>query len=254
MVTAMRRRLNRPVHHLCGLMRCFGAFCLELPSAARYRTQVIEQFYRVGIESIPLALTVAGLIGLATVVQALYFQKQNFVPDYIVGSIAFQTSVLELCPVLVGLMIAGRIGSGITAEIGTMKVSEQLLALEAMAINPMGYLVVPRVLAGLVMLPVVTVFADAVAVMLSYFYAIVRADVSTYDFMRGIHMVFNYKHIYVGLLKSVVFGGTITLIGAYVGLEAKRGARGVSAATTQSMVASSLVILFFDYFLMEVLL
>ncbi len=252
-LVSVSRKSERFAHHFVGLMRCFGAFCMELPSVGHYRVQVVEQFYRVGIESIPLGLTVAGLIGMAMVVQTVY-QKTSFVPDYVVGSVAFQTSVLELCPIMVGLMIAGRVGSGITAEIGTMKVSEQLLALEAMAISPMGYLVVPRVLAGLVMLPVVTIFADTIAILLSYIWAIVRADISTYDFMHGIRVVFKYKDIYIGLFKACVFGGVITMIGSYVGLQAQRGARGVSAATTDSMVSSTLLILFFDYFLMDVLL
>jgi phospholipid/cholesterol/gamma-HCH transport system permease protein len=156
--------------------------------------------------------------------------------------------MLELAPVLVGLALAGRVGANIAAELGTMRVTEQVDALETLAFNPLAFLVVPRVLAATLMFPVVVALAMAVGIVAGWVTAINLLDLSTPDFVKGIRLFYQSKDIWFGLLKSMSFGLAIALIGSYRGLHTEGGAEGVGRGTTDAVVLSAEMILVLDAF------
>lgn len=239
--------------HFYRVCAYLGAAVGQLRYMHFYRRQVIEQMYRIGLGSLPLIMGLSMFTGLATTIQTAY-QISSYIPKYIVGSIVFQSEMLELGPTLMALVLAGRVGAGIASEIGTMKVSEQVDALTSMGVDPVGYLVMPRIFAGVTMFPIIIIFAVTVAVAGGHYAATTMMGVSTADFVRGMKEVFRAKDVWVGLIKSVVYGGIITLLGSYLGMETDQGAKGVGMAATATVVASSSFILIMDYVLTRTLL
>ncbi len=213
---------------------------------------VVAQMIGIGIDSLPLVLVTSLFVGAVAAVQAAY-QMQDYIPLRFIATVVGKSVVIELGPVLTALVVAGRVGASIAAELGTMRVTEQIDAMEAMAIDPIEYLVVPRVLAGLVMLPVLTVFADALAIYGAYIVATLAIGVGHQDFINGLRMFFNTVDVTGGLVKALVFGYTITAMGCYYGFETHGGAEGVGRATTKAVVASSVLILIGDYILAAVI-
>jgi phospholipid/cholesterol/gamma-HCH transport system permease protein len=166
-----------------------------------------------------------------------------------VGSTVALSLAKELSPVLTGLMVTGRAGSGIATELGTMRVTEQIDALQTMAVNPVQYLVVPRFIAGLVMVPALSVLFTLVGMCGAYFVGVILMNIDPGVFISKTRWLVDPDDILNGLVKAVVFGGILTLVGCYKGFYASGGARGVGMATTQSVVVSSVAILIADYFL-----
>ncbi len=218
-----------------------------------YRRQIFDQCYAIGVDSLSLVCLVSAFSGMAVSIQMAY-QMEAYVPDYMVGSIVVRSVVLELAPILMGLVLAGRVGAGIASEVGTMKVSEQVDALTSLAVDPVGYLMMPRVLAGLVMIPVLVVFSSFVAILAGFMMAIIKMDISVYNFVKGMKLDFQAYDVVVGLTKSVVYGGLITFIGCSMGLRTEGGALGVGRAATAAVVVSSALILILDYFLTHTML
>jgi len=237
-------------YKVCGYL---WAAVVQLRYVHFYRRQVVEQMYRIGIGSIPLIIGLSLFTGMATSMQTAY-QISGFVPKYIIGSIVLQSELLELAPTLMSLVLAGRVGAGIASEIGTMKVSEQVDALESMGVDPVGYLVMPRILAGVTMFPIVIIFAIVIAVAGGYYVANSMMGVTTADFVKGMKEAFRFKDVWVGLIKATIYGGIITLIGSYMGMETDQGAKGVGIAATATVVISSSFILIMDYILTRSLL
>jgi phospholipid/cholesterol/gamma-HCH transport system permease protein len=229
--------------------RCLG----EMRNVYFYRRQIVEQCHAIGVNSLSLVILVSAFSGMAVSIQMAY-QMEEYVPDYMVGSIVVRSVVLELAPILMGLVLAGRVGAGIASEVGTMKVSEQVDALTSMAVDPVGYLMMPRLLAGLTMIPVLVVFSSFVSIYAGFVMAIVKMDITVADFVKGMKLDFQPYDVVVGLVKSVVYGGLITFIGSYAGLRAEGGAQGVGRAATTAVVISSALILILDYFLTHALL
>ena len=157
--------------------------------------------------------------------------------------------IIELGPVITALVVGGRVGASIAAELGTMKVTEQIDALRAMAINPIRYLVVPRLIASLIMLPVVTVFADAIAIFGGYVVSVTTVGVSSHTYVVGLKQFFFVKDLYSGLLKAMIFGGIISTMGCYYGFRTEGGAEGVGQATTRAVVGACVLVLISDYLL-----
>lgn len=218
-----------------------------------YRRQIVDQCYAIGIGSLSLVCLISIFSGMAVSIQMAY-QMEAYVPDYMVGSVVLRSVVLELAPVLIGLVLAGRVGAGVASELGTMKVSEQIDALTSLAVDPVGYLMMPRFIAGLIMIPVLVVFASTVSVSAGMVIAIFKLDISTFAFIKGMKMDFQPYDVFVGLAKATVFGGLITLIGCFMGLETRGGAQGVGRAATSAVVVASTLILILDYFLTHALL
>jgi phospholipid/cholesterol/gamma-HCH transport system permease protein len=214
---------------------------------------VLLQMRRVGVDSLPVALFIAAFTGVVLALQASY-TFTGAVPLYFVGTLVGKTMMLELGPVLAGLALAGRVGASMAAELGTMKVTEQVDALETLAYDPQSYLVVPRVLAGTLMFPVIVAFAIATGIVTGWFTSLVLLDLSTQDFIKGLKLFYQFKDIWFGLLKSASFGFTITLVGCIVGLSTRGGAEGVGRSTTRAVVYSAILILVLDAFWAVVLL
>ncbi|RKY77983.1 ABC transporter permease [candidate division KSB1 bacterium] len=225
----------------------------NLPRIYFYRRQVIEQFYSVGVASIPLVVMMGIFTGLVTAVQSAY-QFEPTTPQYLVGSVILQTVVIELGPVLIALILSGRIGAGTAAEIGSMKVSGQILALESLALDPVGFLVMPRILAGVIMFPILVIITDFLAIGSGMLLTTTKMSVTSYDFIRGMRLVFSLHDIAVGLIKAAFFGFIVTLLGSYFGLNARGGAKGVGFNTTLSVISASSMILVLDYVVAEIFL
>jgi len=228
-----------------------GHFILDMlraaPDVRTWGGPAIIQMRRIGVDSIPVTLFIAAFTGVVLALQASY-TFTGAVPMYFVGTLVGKTMMLELGPVLAGLALAGRVGASMAAELGTMKVTEQVDALETLAYDPQSYLVVPRVLAGTIMFPMIIAFAIAVGIVTGWLTSLVLLDLSTIDFLKGLKLFYRFKDTWFGLFKSATFGATITLVGCIVGLSTRGGAEGVGKSTTQAVVYSAVLLLLLDAF------
>ena len=213
---------------------------------------VIDQMYIIGVQSVTLVLIVSVFTGAVAAVQAAY-QFASVVPLKYIGSVIMRSVIIELGPVLTALIVGGRIGAAIAAELGTMRVTEQIDALEAMAINPVRYLVVPRVVASVVMLPVLVMIADVVGVFGGYVVSVTSVGVSTHTYVQGLQDFFYLKDLMSGIIKAVFFGAIIGWMGCYHGFRTEGGAEGVGIATTRAVVSACVLVLISDYVLANVL-
>jgi len=208
---------------------------------------LIPEMVSIGVASIPLALFIAAFTGIVLAIQASY-TFVGTVPLYFVGALVGKTIILELGPVLTGLALSGRVGASNASEIATMRVTEQIDALESLAYDPVAYLVVPRVLAGTLMFPVVISFAIATGIASGWLTSIFLLDLATPQFVRGLRLFFDTYDVQFALFKSATFGATVTSVGAFFGYTCTGGARGVGRATTRAVVVSSMIILVLDAF------
>jgi len=204
-----------------------------------------KQMRAIGVDSLPLASLVAAFIGSVIALQSRY-QLFPGVQLSIVGLISRQMIILELGPLLTGLVLAGRVGAQMTAEIGTMRVTEQIDALETLAYDPMAYLVVPRMIAAIIMLPVLTVYADAIGILAAFLTSTIATDIHFFDFRDGLRLGFSQFQLFYSLLKAVMFGGAISFLCTYEGYVASAGAEGVGKATAKAVVIASIWILVLD--------
>jgi phospholipid/cholesterol/gamma-HCH transport system permease protein len=225
-----------------------GDVIRELPQGLAKVPLVVQQMVAIGLGSMPLTVIVALFTGAVAAVQASY-QFRDYVPMIYLGTVIGKSVVIELGPVLTALVVGGRVGASIAAELGTMRVTEQLDAMETMGISPTRYLVVPRVVAAVLMLPILTIFADVVAIFGGYLVAVLTLDVSGHTFTSGLRLYFHLRDVFSGLIKAVFFGGIISTMGCYYGMRSEGGAEGVGVATTHAVVASCLLILVVDYLL-----
>jgi phospholipid/cholesterol/gamma-HCH transport system permease protein len=235
----------------------FGGFVVEIGGALRdvgtWSPLLVQQMRRLGVDSIPIALFLAAFTGIVLALQASY-TFTGAIPLYFVGTLVGKTMILELGPVLTGLALAGRVGANIAAQIGTMRVSEQIDALETLAYNPVSYLVVPRVLAGVLMFPIIVMFANAVGIVAGLITSINLLNMSTEEFVRGLRLFYEPFDITFSLIKTTSFGLLITVVGCFQGFTTGGGAEGVGLSTTRAVVISSMLILVFDAFWAVVLL
>jgi phospholipid/cholesterol/gamma-HCH transport system permease protein len=199
----------------------------------------------IGVDSLPLALIVAGFLGAVTAFQARY-QLFGGVQLSVLGLLIRGSIVLELGPLLTALVLTGRVGARMTAEIGTMRVTEQIDALETLAYDPIAYLAVPRILAALVMLPALTLLANAMAIVSAWLTLVLATDVTTTDYLSGLRLSFVPFQILYSLIKAVFFGGVIALVCSYEGYITEAGAEGVGRSTAKAVVIASVAILVFD--------
>ncbi len=235
----------------------FGGFMVEMGRAVSdvktWGPLLITQMRRLGVDSLPIALFLSVFTGIVLALQASY-TFTGAIPLYFVGTLVGKTMILELGPVLTGLALSGRVGANIAAQLGTMRVSEQIDALETLAFNPISYLVVPRVLAGIVMFPIIVIFANTLGIASGWITAINMLDMSTQEFIRGLRLFYVPFDITYSLIKTTSFGFVITVVGSYQGFTTEGGAEGVGVATTRAVVVSSMVILVLDAFWAVVLL
>ncbi len=207
----------------------------------------VPQLAAVGVASVPIALFIAAFTGIVLAIQASY-TFTGTVPLYFVGALVGKTIILELGPVLTGLALAGRVGANIAAELGTMRVTEQIDALESLAYDPVAYLVVPRVLAGLIMFPVIVGLSIAMGITAGWLTSLGMLDMSTPQFLRGLRLFFVPWDVQFAMIKAASFGLIVTGVGAFFGYTCGGGAQGVGLATTRAVVVGSMMILVLDAF------
>ena len=212
----------------------------------------LRQMVRVGVDSIPVVFLTTMFTGMVMALQT-YNGFHRVHAENFVGSVVALAMLRELSPVLVALMVTGRVGSSMTAEIGTMRVTEQLDALEALATDPVQYLFVPRVIAGIVMLPLLTILGDALGVGGGYLVGVKLMGANPVVYEQNTYQFLQMNDVWSGLIKSAVFGLILTLTGCVRGYYTKGGAEGVGRATTAAVVSASLIILLSDFFLTKLL-
>jgi phospholipid/cholesterol/gamma-HCH transport system permease protein len=209
---------------------------------------LLVQLVRVGADSSLVVLVTAFFTGMVLALQAwIGFRKFN--AESLVGAVVSLSLTRELGPVITGLMVTGRSGSAMAAELGSMRVTEQIDALESLAVNPVVYLMTPRLYAGLIALPFLTVLADLVGIAGGYFVAVVLLGMPSNVYMKSIARYVDLHDFYSGLIKACVFGTILSLFSCYMGYHSRGGAAGVGRSVTIAVVSSSMAILVVDYFL-----
>ena len=230
------------------IMVLFGktlAFSVRLPFDFR---ALLHQIEEVGVRSIPVVLITGTFTGMVLALQS-YTGFKRFNAEAFVGTVVALSMTRELGPVLSGLMVSGRVGAAMAAELGTMQVTEQIDALYTLATNPIKYLIVPRFLASLIVMPILAVFADVVGILGGYLVAVNLLGSNPTIYLSRTFDFLDLEDIYIGLFKAGVFGIIIAIIGCYVGFNTRGGAEGVGKATTRAVVMSSLLILIANYFI-----
>jgi phospholipid/cholesterol/gamma-HCH transport system permease protein len=221
--------------------------CLRPPF---YPRLVLRQMIEIGYYSLPVVGLTAIFTGMVLALQSYTgfarFSAESAIPNVVVVSIT-----RELGPVLAGLMVAGRVGASMAAEIGTMRVTEQIDALETLATNPFKYLIAPRLIAGLTMLPVLVLIADIIGVFGGYLVSTQKLGFNPTTYLKNTWDFIENQDVISGLVKAGVFGFLVTLMGCYHGYHSRGGAQGVGAATTNAVVSASILILSFNYFITE---
>ncbi|MGA3174836.1 MAG: ABC transporter permease [Syntrophorhabdales bacterium] len=209
---------------------------------------IFKQMEFIGVRSLWVVIVTGAFTGMVLALQT-YYGFRRFSSEALVGTTVALSMTRELGPVLTGLMVTGRAGSAIAAELGTMRVTEQIDALTVMALNPVKYLVVPRVIASLLMLPILTVIADFTGIAGGYFVGVKLLGINEGIFISRIIKYVDLEDIYNGLAKSACFGIILAIVCCYKGFYTKGGAEGVGRATTEAVVASSITILVADFIL-----
>jgi phospholipid/cholesterol/gamma-HCH transport system permease protein len=218
----------------------------SIDEVGTYWNNLVTQMVRIGIDSIPIISLAAAFTGAVFTVQTAYQLETPFIPKSIIGSIVAPSIMLELGAVIAGFILAGRVGARIAAELGTMRVSEQIDAIEVMGLNSIGFLILPRVLAGIIMFPVLYVVSCVVGIGTGIGVGHFGGILSANEFLDGARRFFQLLDPFIGLAKSFVFGFIITSIACYKGYHTRGGAVDVGDSTTQAAVMSCVFILVAD--------
>lgn len=233
----------------------FGAIWLLLMDTIywTFRSRIkfaylFKQMEFVGVKSLGVVIITGGFTGMVLALQT-YYGFRKFSSEGMVGATVALSMTRELGPVLTSLMVTGRAGSAMAAELGSMRVTEQIDALTVMALSPIKYLIVPRVLATFFMLPVLTIISDFVGILGGYIVGVKLLSINEGVFIARMVKYLSLDDIYNGLVKAAVFGVLLSLISCYKGFNTKGGAEGVGKSTTQAVVYSSVTILIADYIL-----
>ncbi|MCS7082949.1 MAG: ABC transporter permease [Bacteroidetes bacterium] len=244
-----------------GAIAHVGRYGLLLAQAFRsvhewrtYRANLFVQAVRIGIDSLPIVVVAAAFSGAVTTLQTAYQFVSGLVPKSVIGSIVTESVILELAPVISALVLAGRVGARIAAELGTMRVTEQIDALEVMGLNAVSFLVLPRVLAGVLMFPVLITAAAVVGIAGGIVAGVTSGELPAAEFLVGARSFFKPFDVTFMLTKAVTFGFLVSSISCYQGYYASGGAEGVGRATTRAAVISCITVLLADYILAALLL
>jgi phospholipid/cholesterol/gamma-HCH transport system permease protein len=215
--------------------------------------RMMVEAWNIGVGSMFIVLLISGFAGAVTALQTGY-QFTGSIPYYVVGTLVVSSIILELGPVLTALILAGRIGARYAAELGTMRVTEQIDALESLGRSPASHLVLPRVIAALIMIPALTILANLTGIAAGWLSVKLVLPVTDADFIYGAQAYWRPWDAWYSVIKSFFFGGVIGLISCYMGFNTQQGAEGVGKSTTGAVVTSSVLILLFDTVLTRLLL
>jgi len=247
LVELLGRRFVDFVRYAGGLGVLMGQTLFWIPILPLRRRQILEEMSKIGVDSLPIVSLISLFTGMVLALQSAY-QMQRFSAEMYIASLVAFSMMRELGPVLTALIIAGRVGASITAELGTMKVTEQIDALETLATNPIKYLVVPRFLALIVMLPLLTIYSDVIGILGGYVIGVFKLGISNAIYMKNTWDPLRYKDFFTGLIKSFFFAVITCIVACYEGMTAEGGAEGVGRATTTSVVTSFILIIASDCF------
>ena len=247
------RKGQGAVEYLGGLTELAGQTLIGAVTRPFYATETLKQMDEIGVKSVSITGITALFTGMVLALQTAY-SLAAFGGKQFVGRVVSLSLVRELGPVLTALMVGGRVGSGITAELGSMKVTEQVDALRAMAISPVRRLVVPRVLATLFMMPVLAALADVLGILGGLGIAVVELQMTAQDYLTSIWNQLRISDIMSGIGKTFFFGFEIAIIGCWNGLRVEGGAAAVGVATTRTVVFASICVLVSDFFLTKLFL
>jgi phospholipid/cholesterol/gamma-HCH transport system permease protein len=263
---AVKRSVFDPLLDLCA--RVGGTILMALQAAGRlslfilesvshifrppfFPKLVVRQFMDIGYYSLPVVGMTALFTGMVLALQS-YTGFARFNAESAIAGVVVLSVTRELAPVLAGLMVAGRVGASIAAEIGTMRVTEQIDALVTLSVNPFKYLIAPRVIAGTLMLPVLVLIGDVIGVYGGYIVSIHKLGFNPSSYLSQTWDILENMDVISGLVKAGAFGFIVSMMGCYHGFNSQRGAQGVGAATTNAVVSSSILILIFNYILTQV--
>jgi phospholipid/cholesterol/gamma-HCH transport system permease protein len=234
-------------------MRMLGKVARGLVSRPYYYRDIIEQFEVIGVGSLTVVVLTGMFTGMVLALQS-GFTLDQFGARSMVGRLVSASIVKELGPVLTGLMVAGRVGSGIAAEIGSMMVTDQIAALRALGTDPIRKLIIPRILAGLVMVPFLTVIASAVGMVGGWIVTSTLLRVASSVYWNAVVQGLYIQDVWMGMIKPMFLGFAIVSIGCHVGMRTRGGTQGVGRATTNAVVASSVAVIAVDYLVTQVLI
>lgn len=248
-------KLGRVVLNFFEAAGKLGIFCGETVyhcvTPPFYLKSLGRQLIEIGFYSLPVVALTTLFSGMVIALQT-YTGFAQLSAEGAVAMVVLVAVTRELAPVMAGLMVAGRIGAAMAAEIGTMRVTEQIDALSTLSVNPFKYLIAPRVLAGVLMLPVLVFIGDIIGICGGYMIGVYKLDFNATTYLMNTWQYLKPMDIISGLTKAAVFGFIITLLGCYNGFQSKGGAQGVGQATTNAVVSASILILIFNYILTEI--
>lgn len=239
----------------------FGRYILLLKSVFRkpekwriYTTNTFNEMVYIGVDSLYLIGIISLFVGAVMTLQIAFQLQSDLIPRTVIGSVNRDSAILELSPTISALVLAGKIGSSISSEIGTMRVTEQIDALEIMGINAPGYLILPKIIAGVTMIPLLVIISIGLAISGGYLGGTISGAISAADYYRGITEGFNPYTITVALVKAFFFGFIITSVSSYQGFYVKGSALEVGRASTKTVVVSCIAILCADYVITDLML
>lgn len=253
-VTRLGRKSRFALQEVVNILHFAGRTAVMFPKIFRNFHLTVDNMSVIGITSLPLVVLTSSFVGGVTSWQSGY-QFSDYVPLSYVGVAVGKSILVQLGPVLTALVVAGRIGAAMAAELGTMKVTEQIDAMECLCLDPYQFLYAPRFFAGLVMLPVLTIISSFTGIMGAMGVAMLPPmSLDAAIFFNGVKLFFYVKDVVVGLTKAVLFGGIISLVGCYMGSTTTGGAEGVGKSTRTAVVVASVTILIATYLVDMVLL
>ena len=218
-----------------------------------FRKQLVLEMEKVGINSVSLVIILSFFVGAVVSIQTAFNMNNPLLPSYLVGLASRDSLILEFSPTMISLILAGKVGSSIASEIGSMRVSEQIDALEIMGINSASFLVLPKIIATIFFFPFLIIMSMGIG-MIGAWAGGLSADVTTADFMYGLKYEFNSFYITYAMIKTIFFAFIISSVSAYFGYHTKGGAVAVGKAGTSAVVTSSILILLFNYILTNLIL
>lgn len=242
---AVRQRIDNFLCYIGRLFMLLGHIFYIIVTKKPKPRILYEQLLKIGMDSFPLVFLTSLFTGMVIALQSAY-QMQKLSAEIYIASLVALSVVRELGPVITGLVVAGRVGASISAELGTMNVTEQIDALEAMATDPVEYLVVPRFLALIIMLPLLTVYADIIGMLGGFLIGITKLGIGITQYVRLTIEALSMRDIYSGFTKPFVFAAIIALISCQEGFLTKGGAEGVGRSTTRTVVATFILIIIAD--------
>ncbi|MGC4022449.1 MAG: ABC transporter permease [Cyclobacteriaceae bacterium] len=231
-----------------------GSLFVRRESFATYYKLVLEECIQIGVNSAFLFILVSTFIGAVTTVQTAYNMVSPLIPRFVISQVVREMTVLELAPTIMAIIYAGKVGSSMAGGIGTMRITEQIDALEVMGINSSSYLVLPKILASLMMYPLLVILSGVCALTAGYLVAVFSGFPTPTEYIEGIRYSFNEFGITYALIKSFVFAFLIASISSYKGYFTQGGALEVGIASTEAVTTSVIALLLSDYFLTDLLL